>query len=76
MDSSTISKEDNELFNKAMGDKYKVAGFYDINLFKGLNDDLKFEEVLETSDKVKVTLSIPTALPQVAEGYKKNILCN
>ena len=71
MDSSTISKEDNELFNKAMGDKYKVAGFYDINLFKGLNDDLKFEEVLETSDKVKVTLSIPTALPQVAEGYKR-----
>lgn len=36
MDSSTISKEDNELFNKAMEDKYKVAGFYDINLFKGL----------------------------------------
>lgn len=71
MDSSTISKEDNELFNKAMGDKYKVAGFYDINLFKGLNDDLKFEEVLEASDKVKVTLSIPTALPQVAEGYKR-----
>lgn len=71
MDLNTISEEDNELFKKAMEDKYKIAGFYDINLFKGINNDLKFEEVLETSDKVKITLNIPTTLPQVAEGYKR-----
>lgn len=71
MDSSTISKEDSELFKKAMEDKYKVAGFYDINLFKGINDDLKFEEVLETSDKVKITLNIPTTLSKVEDGYKR-----
>jgi len=71
IDSSTISKEDNKLFKKAMKDKYKVAGFYDINLFKGINDDLKFEEVLETSDKVKITLSIPTTISKVEAGYKR-----
>ncbi len=71
VDSNTISKEDSELFKKAMEDKYKVAGFYDINLFKGINDDLKFEEVLETSDKVKITLNIPTTISKVEDGYKR-----
>lgn len=71
IDSNAISKEDNELFKKTMEDKYKVAGFYDINLFKGINDDLKFEEVLETSDKVKITLNIPTTISKVEDGYKR-----
>ncbi len=67
----TIPKEDSELFKKTMEAKYKIARFYDINLFKGINDDLKFEEVLETSDKVKITLNIPTTLSKVEDGYKR-----
>lgn len=56
---------------KEAASKYTIAGFYNIDLFTGLNENTLFEQVLETEDKVTVTLAIPEGLKEVADGYKR-----
>lgn len=57
----------------ATNGKYTLASFYEINLYKGLDEDTLFEGTeMEASDTAKViTLKIPTSLKAVQDGYKR-----
>lgn len=68
-----ITEEEVSLIDNAVSGKYKLVGYYNIDLFKTLlsNTDIKLEEIAETSSKVKVTLEIPSTLESVSDGYKR-----
>lgn len=57
----------------ATNGKYTLASFYEINLYRGLDEDTLFEGTeMEASDTAKViTLKIPTSLKAVQDGYKR-----
>lgn len=71
--SEVIEQLDIEAIKKFADKKYELASFYEINLYKGLDEDTLFEGTeMETSDSAKViTLSIPTSLKAVQDGYKR-----
>ena len=68
---STLSSDDEKLVNDAIKNNYTVVGSYNIDLFKGLNDQVKVEQVLENNEEVAVTVPIPSTIKALENGYKR-----
>lgn len=76
VDISDVKKEDLsadeiKLIEEAIKDKYTIVGFYNIDLFKGLNKDLLVSQLTETKEAVTITVKVPSDIKAVAEGYKR-----
>lgn len=71
--SEVLNQPDIEAIKDFAAKKYELASFYEINLYKGLDEDTIFEGTeIEESDSTKViTLKIPTSLKAVQDGYKR-----
>lgn len=65
IDSNTLT-----LIKGAVKADQKLAGYYEIELFKTYGE-MKLEQLEEVSDKVLVTVDIPSGLEKVAEGYTR-----
>ena len=68
---STLSSDDEKLVNDAIKNNYTVVGSYNIDLFKGLNDQVKVEQVLENNEEVAVTVPLPATIKALENGYKR-----
>ena len=66
-----ISDFELDLINKVVENKYVVAGFYNIDLFEGLNNELKISQLSESDSAITVTLKIPSTIKAVQDGYKR-----
>lgn len=71
VDETTLPSEEITLIVEKTKDKYTVVGYYDINLYKGLDENTKVEQLTESTDKVKVTLDIPTTIDELKDGYER-----
>ena len=71
IDESSLSSEEIALIKEATADKYNVAGYFNIDLYKGLSDDVQVEQLTETTSKVKVTINLPSSLDPVKDGYTR-----
>lgn len=65
---TTDKKEINAFVEKTNG--AKVAGYYDINLFKVVNG-IKIEQLATSAEKQKVTVKTPSTLKAVENGYNR-----
>ena len=68
---STLSSDDEKLVNDAIKNNYTVVGSFNIDLFKGLNDQVKVEQVLENNEEVAVTVPLPATIKALENGYKR-----
>ena len=66
-----ITDTDKELIENKIKDKYTLGAYYDIINAKITPENIVIEYVEETTNKVKVTLSIPKNLPEVKDGYTR-----
>ena len=66
-----LSAEELKLIEEAIKDKYTIAGFYNIDLFKGLNKDLLVSQLTETKEAETITVKVPSDIKAVAEGYNR-----
>ena len=62
--------EDAKLMKDLLKTNQKILAFYDINLYETYGD-FNLKQLSESTDKVKVTLSLPEDTPKVEEGYKR-----
>lgn len=71
LNENSINETDLTLIKTAIANKYNIAGYYNIDLFRTINDSLKIEQ-LNTSNKIlKATINIPNNLPKLADGYSR-----
>ena len=66
-----VSDFELDLINKVIKNKYVVAGFYNIDLFEGLNNELKISQLSESDNAITVTLKVPSEIKAVQDGYKR-----
>lgn len=75
VDKSSISDDETKAIENAAKEKlnnnYKIAGYYNIDLFKVVNNNLKIEKVDESSNTVTVTLNVPDTVEAVKDGYER-----
>lgn len=75
IDKEAVSIEENEIIEKAVKEKlkenYTIAGYYDINLFKTINNKIKVQKIDESSRLMQITVDIPQTIEKVKEGYKR-----
>lgn len=65
-----VSSEQKTLVENAIKDKYTVAGYYSVDLFKEVNG-VKIEKITKSSSAKKVTLTIQSSLKAVKDGYQR-----
>lgn len=65
-----LNKEDVDLINKLIDNKYVLAKYYNIDLFNAVKD-LKVEQITDSSKEVAVTLNIPSDMEKVKDGFTR-----
>lgn len=66
-----IIAQDLKLIKDAVGAKYTIASFYEIDLLKVLNENSIISQVTETAKPIKLTVKIPSTINPVANGYTR-----
>lgn len=64
------NKDEIESINKKIAKGGNVIGYYDISIVLEADGDI-LGNIMELSDKAKITLDIPENLPSVKKGYKR-----
>ncbi len=67
----SVADDVQNLVAEAMEDGFEVAGYYDVNCAKVTEDGDVVAFVEEIDNAVKVTLAIPSDLPEVTDGFTR-----
>ena len=68
---SELPANDIALTKEKAGNEYKIISFYNIDLYKALNDSIKVEKIAEAEKSIKVTLPKPEGIPEIQNGYER-----
>lgn len=66
-----ISASEIELIEKNIESGYKIAGYYNIDLYKESANNVKIEKLITSSDEITIYLKVPTTITPVAKDYKR-----
>ncbi len=67
---SDVNKDELTLINTAISNKYVIAKLYNIDLFNAFNG-LKVEQVTDAEKEIAITITIPTDMEKVKDGYNR-----
>lgn len=71
VEENQLPSEDIAKVKEKAGKDYTILAFYEIDLYKALNNTIKVEKITEASNEVSVTLPKPASIPEIKEGFER-----